>query len=267
MMQRNICTKFWTDAKVQQLTPTEKLIFLYLITNPHTHLSGLYYLPLSLASEELGVLPDWTSVWVNYTTHGMASYDPVQRLVWVRQMYGYQGRGESIERSVARHLESFHPSELITAFLKTYPQIKLLLSNKFREGVGEGGTPPLYPPVGGGSGTNTGSITGTGKIPRQEKSEKITDEEWLAAIRQNSAYQHINIDMEIGKMLAWLSLPKNKWRRRTKQFTINWLNKIESPMVGGVGKMRPPPPPDRNDPIARGAWKQLYGDPKVHGYE
>ncbi len=30
--------------------------------------------------------------------------------------------------------------------------------------------------------------------------------------------------------------------------------------------VRPDPPPGRHDPIARGLWKQTYGDPKQYGY-
>ncbi len=33
----------------------------------------------------------------------------------------------------------------------------------------------------------------------------------------------------------------------------------------GMGERIPPPPP-KTDPIARGQWKQAYGDPKAHGY-
>jgi len=39
---RSVNTKFWDDSFVQDLTPSEKLLFLYLLTNPLTNLLGVY---------------------------------------------------------------------------------------------------------------------------------------------------------------------------------------------------------------------------------
>ena len=44
--QRIVNTKFWDDSYIAGLTSTEKLLFLYLITNPLTNISGVYELPL-----------------------------------------------------------------------------------------------------------------------------------------------------------------------------------------------------------------------------
>src|ERR1700692_2240017 len=42
MKQRMVNVKFWDDSYVTTLNPTEKLLFLYLITNPLTNVSGIY---------------------------------------------------------------------------------------------------------------------------------------------------------------------------------------------------------------------------------
>ena len=39
---RSVNTRFWDDAYVQELTPTDKLLFLYLLTNTLTNLIGIY---------------------------------------------------------------------------------------------------------------------------------------------------------------------------------------------------------------------------------
>jgi uncharacterized protein YdaU (DUF1376 family) len=95
----------------------------------------------------------------------------------------------------------------------------------------------------------------------------VIDSEWITDLGQNPAYQHINLSIELGKMDAWLALPKNAKRKKTRSFVLNWLNKIEAPMssVSGNGQ-RPPPPPPKNDPIGRGQWKMVYGKPEDHGY-
>ncbi len=44
--QRIVNTKFWDDSYIAGLASTEKLLFLYLITNPLTNISGVYELPV-----------------------------------------------------------------------------------------------------------------------------------------------------------------------------------------------------------------------------
>lgn len=98
-------------------------------------------------------------------------------------------------------------------------------------------------PLKGDPGDNKG-----GKLPSQSAVEpqrstkepsarragsKLSDDEFLEALKSNPAYSHINFTREIGKMDAWLMLPRNKGRKRTRSFVLNWLNKIEGPMSAG----------------------------------
>ena len=53
--QRIINTKFWDDSYIAGLTPLEKLVFLYLISNPLTNISGVYELPLKRAAFDVGL--------------------------------------------------------------------------------------------------------------------------------------------------------------------------------------------------------------------
>lgn len=53
---RIINTKFWTDGYVlDELNPIDKLLFLYLITNPYTNICGVYELPLKMMAVETGI--------------------------------------------------------------------------------------------------------------------------------------------------------------------------------------------------------------------
>lgn len=53
--QRIVNTKFWDDSYIAGLTPLEKLLFLYLITNPLTNISGVYELPVRRAAFDVGL--------------------------------------------------------------------------------------------------------------------------------------------------------------------------------------------------------------------
>mgnify|MGYP001561121282 CR=1 FL=1 len=58
----------------------------------------------------------------------------------------------------------------------------------------------------------------------------VCDGDWLKELQGNPAYQHIDFASELGKMDAWLSIPKNAKRKKTKSFVLSWLNRIEKPL-------------------------------------
>jgi predicted DNA-binding transcriptional regulator len=53
--QRIVNTKFWDDSYIVNLNPKEKLIFLYLFTNPVANISGVYELPLERVAFDTGI--------------------------------------------------------------------------------------------------------------------------------------------------------------------------------------------------------------------
>lgn len=52
---RVVDTKFWNDNYVLDLTPEEKLVYLYLITNPATDISGVYEMSVRLMAIQTGL--------------------------------------------------------------------------------------------------------------------------------------------------------------------------------------------------------------------
>jgi hypothetical protein len=52
---RSINTKFWDDSYVIDLVPNEKLLFLYLLTNPLTNLAGVYEITFKKISFDTGL--------------------------------------------------------------------------------------------------------------------------------------------------------------------------------------------------------------------
>lgn len=130
-MYRTICCELWTDDKVQSLSPHEKLLFLYLITNPHSHLSGLYYLPTILIEHEVGLGRAFDGAWKGLLKSPMAAYDAARSQVWVVNMLKYQGRGQKTDKGIASHLNTLHASPLVERFLSVYPHIIPHLPSEF----------------------------------------------------------------------------------------------------------------------------------------
>lgn len=130
-MYRTICCELWTDEKVQALSAHEKLLFLYLITNPHSHMSGIYYLPKAFIQHELNLGRGFDGVWMGLLQSGLIDADEKRSQVWVKNMLPYQARGHKAEKGVASHLYTLHSSPLLERFLAQYPQIVQYLSPDF----------------------------------------------------------------------------------------------------------------------------------------
>ena len=56
--QRYINTRFWRDSYIEDLDPVEKLLFIYLLTNPDTNISGIYEIPLKIIAVDTGIDKD-----------------------------------------------------------------------------------------------------------------------------------------------------------------------------------------------------------------
>lgn len=56
----------------------------------------------------------------------------------------------------------------------------------------------------------------------------ISEEEFLASLKTNPAYQGISLDGELAKMDAWLLTRPG--RRKTRKFVVAWLNRIDAPL-------------------------------------
>jgi len=55
---RTVNTRFWDDSYVINLDPIEKLLFLYLLTNPLTNIAGIYEVSLRRVSFDTGIEKD-----------------------------------------------------------------------------------------------------------------------------------------------------------------------------------------------------------------
>lgn len=124
-MYRTIDAKFWHDQKITKLSKDAKFFMLYLVTNPHSHLCGLYYLPSVMATHESGLKKsELDALWHTLSSSGLAYRDDENQVVWVVNMLGYQGRGAKNEAAAAKQLRLFTDSPLIARFVRRYPQFK-----------------------------------------------------------------------------------------------------------------------------------------------
>lgn len=60
------------------------------------------------------------------------------------------------------------------------------------------------------------------------KSKRLSDEDFIQSLKDNPAFKGIDINRELLKMDAWLITKPG--RKKTRQFIVNWLNKIDQPL-------------------------------------
>ena len=120
-MYRTCDTATWTDPKVKSLPPAGKLLFVYLFTNSHSHVSGIYYLPTITIVHETGLKQkDVDTLLHTLSSAGLAHYDAETEVIWVVKMLDRQGRGRKNAASAAAQLRSLHKCRLIKDFLQFY---------------------------------------------------------------------------------------------------------------------------------------------------
>jgi hypothetical protein len=125
-MYRSIESKFWTDPKIRELSPPQKLVFLYLITCSHSHVAGIYYMPKVLMQHETGLSASEIDKAIDTLSKVyLILYDHMTEVVWVIHMLRYQHHGEKIRLAVASQLESLHKCPLIREFLEEYKDIHI----------------------------------------------------------------------------------------------------------------------------------------------
>lgn len=141
-MYRTVETGLWDDPDVRPLSPQAKLFFVYLFTNRHGHVSGIYYLLPVTAAAETGLQQRaLDTLWHTLSSAGLAWFDRKCNVVFVRSMLRHQGRGEKNQRAAAAQLSTLHNSCLISTFLKEYPEVRPYVSDRVSDRVSGGYLP------------------------------------------------------------------------------------------------------------------------------
>ena len=90
---RQVYMKFWNDDSkvVNNFTPEDKYFFLYLMTNPHTTLTGCYEISFKMASVETGYTEETVKRLMDRMEriHGVICYDPDTSEVLVVNWHKY----------------------------------------------------------------------------------------------------------------------------------------------------------------------------------
>jgi hypothetical protein len=232
-MYRVVYGELWTDPKVRALPANAKLVFLYSITNPHAHLSGIYYLPLTTMQHETGLdRRGIEGALKGLLASNLIHYDASVEQIWVVNMLKYQGRGQKIDKNVVQHLLSLHQSSLIPRFVRKYPHLTPYFPDGFLDTPSKGDTQnpsPVPDPV--------LLIHPNPDVVKKEGSGEKTqpngvdDIAWIRSLKETQAYAGLDIDRELGKCKTWCDTNHQRFSRRR---FVNWINRAERPIQAEI---------------------------------
>ena len=118
--KRIVHTRLWQDADVMdRYTPEDKYFLLYLLTNPHTKLCGIYLLPRRYIAFEMGYSPEAVTGLIDrfQRTHKNIIYNADTQEVAVLNSlkYGIVSGGQVVENLIRHELKGVEDGRLVSA--------------------------------------------------------------------------------------------------------------------------------------------------------
>lgn len=146
---------FWTGrtGKALRTDRDAQVVALYLMTNPHSHQTGMYYLPLMYMAHESGLTIEGArKALTRLSEDSFCEYDEASEWVWVREMAAWQiGTALSVNdkrcKGVQQYLESMPNLPFVQRFVARY-RVDFHLTDS---------TSPIQAPSEGHSSNRTGA--------------------------------------------------------------------------------------------------------------
>lgn len=214
---RYISTAFWDDSYILTLDPSEKLIFLYLLTNPLTNLCGVYQISTRRIAFDTGF--DETVV-----VSILGRFEKDEKCIhldgWLamRNWLKHQSESPKVQSGIEMQLKEV--PEYLSKYARGYSMdtiSHLILSNPIlsRSNLTEVSTPPAVKRI---------------TAPRIEYNPEtglfkgISDKQvdlWA------NAYPALEIETQLAKASAWLQANPSKIKKNYARFLVNWLARAQ----------------------------------------
>jgi len=250
MVYRTLEVAMWKDERVRMLSPHGKLLFIYLITNRHAHVSGIYYLSPQEAADETGLSIARVNTLLDTLCHTkLISLDRANGVVWVRKMLQKQGRGAKNARSAAAQLCTLHKCSLITDFLEFYKDRRIPYAIPYTEA-----NRVCHQDQDQDQDQDLNSVGADLKPKRKCRRPPSTttwnpDTSWTIdpedRQRWTKAYPACDLDRQLAAMDVWLRANPAKARKSNwPKFCMNWLGG-EQQRGGDIKSTKPNQPDDK----------------------
>lgn len=139
---------FWTGKTGKKLRelPDAQRVAMYLMTSPHSHQSGLYWLPMMYICNEIGIPMEGASKALTWLSgEGFCKYDESTEWIWVCEMAAWQigselSEGDKRCKGLQQYLTTLPELPFLGAYIDRYAgdfHLKTL-SARGTEGASEG---------------------------------------------------------------------------------------------------------------------------------
>lgn len=250
--QRYINTKFWNDNFIMELSPIERYLFLYFLTNEHTNICGIYELPIRTIVFETGMK-------TQLVKNAMKKFEESQKIyyidgwVYIKNFQKHQAVNEKTKKGIENKLQEANPK-----ILEKIQQI-LIGDTTHIDGVSMGDTAPIdgvcmphrgdtnyrnpNPNVDLNPNSNSNPIPDERAIPPfesfWEEYPKKTSKE-----KARKLWDQKNLDTIFQKILIFVAIAKETDRWRNPRFIPDPPNFLEGKRweddIGSYADIKPP---------------------------
>lgn len=219
-------TTFWSSGTLKALDADAKLLALYLLTSPHTTMTGAFRLPDAYACEDLG----WDTQRFRNSIEtlsdvGFVKVDSATRWLWIVNFTRFNKPENPNVRKAA-----IRAAEAIPASVPFRSEVVESLSTSERVSEPLRNTPSPSPSPSPSSGDEKTELS----IPLNDGSDHVVSLADLAEFEQ--AYPKLDVEGEIRKARAWcVSNPASrKTPRGVGKFLNGWLSRAaDRPSASG----------------------------------
>ncbi|OGV36996.1 MAG: hypothetical protein A2020_16475 [Lentisphaerae bacterium GWF2_45_14] len=253
--RRSINTRFWLDEWIETLDPIERLLYLYLLTNPQTNIAGVYEISIKRMAFETGIEKDVVKkVLERFQSAGKVAVVNSHIIVinWLKN----QSMNDNMKIGVLKILYNLPENiKKIVKDLKPFQELENAFEGRIR--------------ISNDSETISNPSEGLGEIRKKKKergnkkeesntlapSDKIASKQtdsqalkinfdfntgkWLNIQKEDTAawseaYPAADIRIELNKMREWLKANPKKRKSNYRKFITFWLCK-EQDRGGSIG--------------------------------
>jgi hypothetical protein len=242
MRYQKIHSQIWYDEKFSLLTPDAQILFLYILTSPHSNSIGLYVLPMAYMEGDLGWSHQRVSkAFTELLKTGSIMYN--SPIIFIKNHLKYNP------------IDSLNKNQLknIVKIIGQLPRNPLILEVK-----------PLIEPFLNGLPNPFETLSNTeeeaeAEAETEEKSSRLCAPALDFISQLKEIYAWVDVDTEIQKMKGFLLTPKGKGRKLTHAFAVRWLNRVDKPIEETAqntqSKQPEDTPPDWMKEAVKQGWK------------
>jgi len=206
---RYVNTEFWDDTKIRKLKLDEKLMYLYLLTNPLTNICGIYEISTDRMAFDTGIEEDRViEILKKFSKGKRVKYS--QGHIAIRKFIKHQAKNSKIRIGIETLLkEAPKPlAQWVEGYAMDSSSRPMDSSSHLNSNINFN--------------YKTGKFTGLTDDTLKELSQK---------------YFGVNVCNEIDKMSNWLIDNPNKKRQGKRTFINNWLSKAPKTEHQGLQRL------------------------------